>query len=291
MSVELIQERLLSYQCQTVLEQENALKEISQEIVLLALSRAGFFKIAAFQGGTCLRILYGLERFSEDLDFTLETADPHFSWTPYLNTVKEEFSAYGYQLEIVNKDQLDKAIRSVFLKTDSTGGMLLLKDLRTNRPKIQIKLEIDINPPEGSGYELKYLDFPLPYSVKTQDLPSLFAGKCHALLCRNYTKGRDWYDFIWYVSRQTNVNLLLLTQAIQEVGPWKGQAIIVTPSWFIQTLTTKINTINWNDAKRDVARFLKPRELASLELWSREFFLSRIDKMANYLPVHKRLKL
>ena len=279
MSVEIIQQRLLTYQCLTVLEQDNALKEIAQEIALQALSRAGFFKVAAFQGGTCLRILYGLERFSEDLDFTLEDPDSHFSWTPYLNMLQEEFSAYGYQLDVINKTQLDKAVRSVFLKTDSIGGMLILKDSRTNRPKIQIKLEIDTNPPKGSEYELNYLDFPLPYSVRTQDLPSLFAGKCHALLCRNYTKGRDWYDFIWYVSRKTTINLVLLTAAIQQTGPWKEQSVLATPAWICQELISKINTINWSDAKKDVARFLKPRELASLEQWTQAFFISRVDKI------------
>src|SRR3990167_5840855 len=122
----------------------------------------------------------------------------------------EEFSAYGYKLEVTNKKKLDKAIKTAFLKADSEGGILILKDIRTNRPKLQIKLEIDTNPPGGSEYELKYLDFPLPYSVQTQDLPSLFASKSHALLCRDYTKGRDWYDFIWYVSRKTPVNFSLL---------------------------------------------------------------------------------
>ena len=100
MSVAIIQEKLLTYQCKTVLEQENALKEIAQEIALMALSRAGFFRVAAFQGGTCLRILYGLERFSEDLDFVLEKSDKNFDWDKYIKSMREEFSAYGYTLEV-----------------------------------------------------------------------------------------------------------------------------------------------------------------------------------------------
>src|SRR5579863_1050930 len=108
MSVEIIQQKLLSYQCQTVLDQENALKEIAQEIALMALSRAGFFRIAAFQGGTCLRILYGLQRFSEDLDFVLEKSNPNFDWDQYIKNMREEFSAYGYSLEVRNKKKLDK---------------------------------------------------------------------------------------------------------------------------------------------------------------------------------------
>src|ERR1700733_6581653 len=116
MSVEVIQQRLLSYQCQTVLDQENALKEIAQEIALMALSRAGFFKVAAFQGGTCLRILYGLERFSEDLDFVLEKPNKNFDWNTYIKNMREEFHAYGYSLDVLNKTKLDKVIRTAFLK-------------------------------------------------------------------------------------------------------------------------------------------------------------------------------
>src|SRR5580704_4723863 len=201
MSVEIVQQRLLGYDCKTVLDQENALKEIAQEIALMALSRAGFYKIAAFQGGTCLRILYGLERFSEDLDFVLEKPDKNFNWETYIKNMREEFNAYGYSLDIINRTKLDKVIKTAFLKADSSGGMLIIKDSRSHRPKLQIKLEIDTNPPDGSRYELKYLDFPLAYSVQSQDLPSLFASKNHALLCRDYIKGRDWYDFSWYVAK------------------------------------------------------------------------------------------
>jgi predicted nucleotidyltransferase component of viral defense system len=283
MSVTIIQEKLLSYQCQTILEQENALKEIAQEIALMALSRAGFFRSAAFQGGTCLRILYGLERFSEDLDFVLEQSDKNFSWDQYIQNMREEFKAYGFTLEVKDRKNLENSVKIAFLKADSAGGILLLKDIRSNKPKLKIKLEIDAHPPAGSTYELKYLDFPFPYSIKTQDLPSLFAGKCHALLCREYIKGRDWYDFIWYVSRRIPINFNLLGNAIAQAGPWKAQKIVVTPQWFLQELKLKIAQIDWNAARQDVARFLKPQELASLELWSTDFFYSRLDKLGGYL--------
>ncbi len=288
MSVAIIQQKLLTYQCQTVLDQENALKEIAQEIALMALSRAGFFRVAAFQGGTCLRILYGLQRFSEDLNFVLERPDKNFDWDIYIKKMREEFSAYGYALDVTNKNKLDKAVRTAFLKADSEGGILVLKDTRTNRPKLQIKLEIDTNPPEGSSYELKYLDFPLPYSVQSQDLPSLFASKSHALLCRHYTKGRDWYDFTWYISRQTPINFALLNKAIEQAGPWYNQSISVTPAWFLQELTSKINSTDWDDAKKDIERFLRPRELPALDVWSKDFFLSRVDKLERYLKKEMR---
>ena len=283
MSSEIVQKKLAAYQCQTILEQENALKEIAQEIALMALSRAGFFKLAAFQGGTCLRILYGLPRFSEDLDFILEKPDKNFNWKEYISNMQEEFFAYGYTLEVANKTKLDKAVKTAFLKANSTGGILEIKDITNHQSKLKIKLEIDTNPPEGSAYELKYLDFPLPYSIKTQDLSTLFAGKSHALLCREYPKGRDWFDFLWYVTRGELINFSFLSAAIWQSGPWKGQHIAVTPQWFIHELNNKINHTDWKDAKKDVENFLKPRELASLEVWCKEFFISRADKLADYL--------
>ena len=283
MSIDVIQNRLLTYQSQTILEQEHALKEITQEIALLALARAGFFRVAAFQGGTCLRILYGLERFSEDLDFVLEKPDHQFNWTTYLNTMRDEFNAYGFTLEINDKRKLDRAIQTAFLKADSVGGLLVIKDIRTQHTKLKIKLEIDTNPPDSSTYELKYLDFPLPYSIKTQDLSSLFASKIHALLCRPYVKGRDWYDFIWYVARKTPINFALLSHAINQAGPWQGHNIIVNSTWFLNELKTKIESIDWRAAKKDVARFLRARELTTLELWSKDFFLSRAEKLEQYL--------
>lgn len=281
MSADIITNRLLAYRCENVLAQENALKEIAQEIALMVLARAGFFKVAAFQGGTCLRILHGLDRFSEDLDFVLDVSNDGFSWTTYLVQMQEEFSTYGYDLIVKNKDNTDKIIKSAFLKADSTGGILILKDTRTNRPAIHIKLEVDTHPPDGSQCILSYLDFPLNFSIKTQDLPSLFSGKIHALLCRPYTKGRDWYDFSWYVSKMTPVNIFLLKHALDQAGPWKGQLVPVTIDWIVAQLQEKVQSIDWKEAKKDVVRFLRPAALPSLDVWSCDFFLDRIRKMVS----------
>lgn len=283
MSITIIQEKLQSYHCQTVLEQYNALKEIMQDIALMALSRTGFFRLAGFQGGTCLRILYGLERFSEDLDFILEEPNKNFTWEEYIHTMTDEFNAYGFSLEVKDRANLEGPVKTAFLKADSEGGILIIKDLRTNKPKLKIKLEIDTNPPQGSNFELKYLDFPLAYSVKTQDLPSLFAGKCHALLCRKYIKGRDWYDFTWYVSKQIPINFVLLSNAINQQGPWQGQNIAVDKDWFLEELKVKIETMNWEEVKQDVAPFLRAREQSTLNLWSSNFFLSRVKKLQDLL--------
>lgn len=278
MSIEIIQEKLLSYECKTILDQENALKEIAQEIALMALSRAGFFKHAAFQGGTCLRILYQLPRFSEDLDFILLKPNPNFDWEPYVTKMDEEFKPYGYELSITNKSKLNKAVKTAFLKADSSGGILILKDLRTNRPKCQIKLEIDSNPPAGSTYAINYLDFPANFSVLTQDLPSLFAGKLHALLCRNDTKGRDWFDFSWYVTKKTTINMNFLADALHQSGHLT-ETNHFTHESLIDRLKTKIKQIDWEETKHDVARFLKPREFAGLKIWSEAFFMSKLEKL------------
>lgn len=283
MSIEIVHQRLQRYNNQTVLDQENALKEIAQEIALMALSRAGFFRVAAFQGGTCLRILYGLERFSEDLDFVLKEPDQHFAWDDYVGNIREEFNVYGYSLEVKIKQRLDKPIQSAFLKSDSQGGLLIIKDAKSSDPKIQIKLEIDTHPPSGSNFDLKYLDFPMAFSVQTQDLPSLFASKCHALLCRKYVKGRDWYDFLWYVSHETIINFPLLQSALQQTGPWAGKERVVTSQWFLKELKNKIDHIDWDYARKDVEKFLKPRELSTLALWSRDFFESKVEKLSHYL--------
>ncbi|MCK4994922.1 MAG: nucleotidyl transferase AbiEii/AbiGii toxin family protein, partial [Candidatus Omnitrophica bacterium] len=208
MSIKIIQERFDDYHCSSQQEEENALREITQEVALAALSRGDFFKKAVFQGGTCLRIFYSLERYSEALDFMLKNADKNFSFEPYIKNMAMEFQSYGYHLEVIDRSKSEDIVKKCFLKDDSLGKVLNVTHLKgvTNTRKIKLKLEVDTNPPDGSNFENKFLDFPFPFSVTMQDMPSLFAGKSHALLCREYTKGRDWYDFIWYISRQIKMN-------------------------------------------------------------------------------------
>jgi hypothetical protein len=140
---------------------------------------------------------------------------------------------------------------------------------------------VDINPPAGSYFETHYLNFPTMTALTTQDMPSAFASKTHALLCRSYTKGRDWYDFLWYVNRNIQPNLGLLTNAVEQVGPWEGLSISATPKWLIEKMRERILTIDWASAKRDVQRFLSAREQASLKLWNADFFLYHADKLEN----------
>ncbi|MFH1874515.1 MAG: nucleotidyl transferase AbiEii/AbiGii toxin family protein [Pseudomonadota bacterium] len=285
MSVKIIQERFEKYHCLSLQDEERAFKEIAQEVALAGLSRAGFFKFAVFQGGTCLRILYSLERFSEDLDFILKSPDFEFNWEMYLSNLATEFDAYGIELAVQDRSKIEDTVKKVFIKSDSIGKILNLKYPKLTGPlkKAIIKFELDTNPPQGSGFETRYLDFPLPFPVTVQDLPSLFAGKNHALLCREYTKGRDWFDFLWYVARNTPINLEFLANAINQQGPWQGQEIKVDKDWYLNEIQKKIQTTDWQKAKNDVARFLKPKDLSTLELWSTEFFLDRVNKIRSYL--------
>ena len=285
MSVKIIQDRLDTYQCQTRQDIEYAMREITQEIALMSLSRSGFFKYAAFHGGSCLRILNGLNRYSEDLDFILKTPNQEFNWKPFLNNVIQEFSMYGYKLTFKDPSKIRESIQKVFIKDNSIGKIMNLyagiPDQRTK--SIKVKLEIDTSPPEGSGWQSKYLDFPLPYPVTILDPDSAFALKNHALLCRSYVKGRDWWDFIWCITRQFKINFPLLSNAINQLGPWQEQGITVTKDWYINQISLKIEAINWKDAKADVARFLKPADLQTLDLWEKNFFLHYLGLLSQEL--------
>lgn len=285
MSIALIEDRLRQYSIKSKQEEFNAIKEIMQEIALAALSRTEFFKHAVFQGGTCLRILYGLPRFSEDLDFILREANSFFVWKPYLDNMRMEFEAYGMQLDVQDRSKAESTVKKAFIKEDSFGKILTLTYPRdvADVQKIQIKFEIDTHPPEGCLIETKYVDFPYSFSVTLQDMSSLFSGKCHALLCREYTKGRDWFDFIWYVARKAPLNTLFLKNALYQTGPWQGETITVDKSWVLNQLRDTVNKINWEKAKQDVIRFLKPREAESLNVWGTSFFLNTVEKLAGYL--------
>ncbi len=283
MSIAIVKERLLRLGVQNAQQEELALKEIMQEIALASLSRSGFFAKAAFQGGTCLRILYGLDRFSEDLNFLLFEEDRAFVWKKYLKKMEEDFALYGFTLSIKDRSSASESIKRAFIKDESIGFELEFMEIggKSTR-KMQIKLEVDVRPPAGSSYETKYLDFPLNYDLVTQDLESLFASKCHALLCREYVKGRDWYDFSWYVARQVIPNYKFLSSALNQVGPWQGKGFDVTKNWLATSLNEKISSISWDDAKADVERFLGDRARLSLRVWSSAFFKDRLKKLESY---------
>ena len=248
---------------------------------MYALWRTGFFEVAAFQGGTSLRILHGLPRFSEDLDFMLKKPDPSFGWSRYLTGLLACFEEYGLQSEALPKGRMEQRIKKAVIKDNSVTNQLnLFFHQGSFNQKVNIKLEIDVQPPAESGYEYRYLDFPTDYEVCHQDLSSNFALKIHALLCRGFLKGRDWYDFGWYVRQGVSPNLPHLKEALMQYGHWQDQeALAVDKVWLHDALQNKIESINWKDAAEDVRRFLKPAEQKSLNLWGERFFSNKLQQM------------
>jgi len=285
MSLDIVESRLKEYQPKTKQDEINALKEICQEIALCGLARSEFFKKGAFQGGTCLRILYSLKRFSEDLDFILLKPEINFSWEQYLKFIEVEFASFGLDLEVIDRSQVKGIIKRAFLKENSFAKVLKLKHgfLPSDKQSIKIKLEIDVNPPDGSFYETHYLDYPYPFSILCQNLPSLFASKCHSLLCRKYHKGRDWFDFLWYLSKKTQINYKLLANALFQAGPFKEKKIGINKDWLIQNLKMKIDEIDWKMVRLDVEAFLKPEDQKYIENWNKELFFSMLKKLEMFL--------
>jgi predicted nucleotidyltransferase component of viral defense system len=284
--IEIIKQRLETYKLDPNLaagpmERENALKEILQNIALYALWRADFFDVALFQGGTSLRILHRLPRFSEDLDFMLRAPDDGFVWDNYLSPLQDVFEQFGLAMTASSKDQMDQRIRAALIKDDSIANQLDLAFIDQGHAKaIKIKLEIDVKPPPFSGEATTFLDFPLDHEVRHQDLASNFALKIHALLCRGFIKGRDWYDFGWYVAKGVSPNVPHLQAALQQSGPWAGQGdLMVDAAWLNTSLGAVISKINWLEASGDVRRFLRAPEARSLDLWSERFFLAKLDKL------------
>jgi hypothetical protein len=285
MNSNIIDERLKIYTTTTIEDEEHALKEILQEIAIYGLASADFFDKAIFHGGSALRILYGLPRFSEDLDFLLKTPDPHFNWKPYMDAIITTCKQYGVHPEVIDKSRVNNAVKKMFLKDDSIGKIIDLSFVHHPGKKLAIKFEIDTNPPLGSNLDVKFLDFPLDYSIIAQDLSSSFAGKCHALLCREYIKGRDWYDFTWYIAKKVSPNLIFLGHALYQQGPWAKQELTVTPIWFINAMQQKIKSIDWNKAANDVAPFLNVQDKKSLSLWGSDFFMDKLNKLENIIQI------
>ena len=237
--------------------------------------------MAAFQGGTSLRILHKLPRFSEDLDFILKQPDPKFEWGGYLDQLLKGLEEFGLQSEVLDKSQMDQNIKKALLKDNSATNQLSLAFYQGHPDrKLNIKLEIDINPPDGSHFEYSYLDFPLDFEICHQDLSSNFSLKIHALLCRPYLKGRDWYDFNWYVKQNIRPNLPLLQAALIQYGPWKGQEIEIDADWLNHTLLERVAAIDWSEATQDVERFLNTAEKESLKLWSGRFFNKKVERLS-----------
>lgn len=261
-----------------------AMREIMQEIALAALSRTDFFDKAAFYGGTALRIFYGLDRFSEDLDFSLLAPNPDFSLTPYFSKIVEEFQSLGMNVSIREKDKRIKTqVESAFLKSETIWQELVLEDLVkqhgiSSNKTIKIKIEIDRIPPLGFATEEKLLIRPYSFYVKCFTMPSLFAGKLHALLFRKWksrVKGRDWYDMEWYIRKGVPLNMVHFSQRAKETKDWTEDQI--SQEQILQLLITKIESVVFDSVKEDVVRFIADDQ--KLAIWSPNYFKDLIQKM------------
>lgn len=266
-----------------VQDEENALKEIIQQITLLGLHRGGFFENASFYGGTALRMLYGLDRFSEDLDFCLLKPDREFSFRPYLQSIIDELARFGFLSKVEEKRcGPDAAIGSAFIKQNTHQALLKIDRRGRRLPKDQIlkvKLEVDKDNPTGAKRALKLVKLPVPFMVGTLSESSLFAGKLHALVARSYlnrVKGRDYYDFLFYMARRTPVNMGYLEAKLRDSGHFTAPDPL-GKEVFVKILKRKFNTVDFEKAKSDVKPFIKMSQLASLADWSRELFCAMAD--------------
>ncbi len=254
-------------------DRRNGLHEVMQQITLAGLHRAEFFKNAAFYGGTCLRIFHNLPRFSEDMDFSLLSHDPNFTLIPYFDAVKNEFHSLGRDVTITRKEKAKQTnVESAFLK-DNTE----IYSLKFNsEKKIKIKIEVDVNPPLGFETEQKLLLQPYSFMTRCFTLPNLFAGKMHALIFRKWqgrVKGRDWFDFEWYVKKNIPLNLAHFLARAQQFSSLEVENF--TPEDFKKLLNDKITNTNIDQVIADVKPFVKNQQ--DLNIWSTDYFIQLVD--------------
>lgn len=273
----MIKEWLESYKPKNKEEAQSALREIMQEIALAGLYRSGFFDKAAFYGGTALRIFHKLDRFSEDLDFSLLQAEHDFSLEKYQDAIVNEFAALGMNVSISEKQKVKQNnINSAFLKSETLWRELKLETIipqigLDTKANIKIKIEVDTAPPLNFKIEEKLLLQPFAFYVRCFTLRDLFAGKMHALLFRKWgtnVKGRDWYDMEWYIKKGIKLDLSHFLTRAQDSGDWKEETI--SEKEFRELLSQKIDTVNIEFVKRDVIRFIKDPE--QLDIWSSTYF-------------------
>lgn len=287
---EAIKTMLKKYHCQSFDDYENALKEIMQEIILLGLWRAKFFENAAFYGGSALRIIHGLDRFSEDLDFSLIRKSTTFSFTErYLPMIENELKSFGFTVDTEKKEkESDSNIESAFIKGGTFQNFISMEipPEITGRihakKRLKIKIEIDIDPPLNFETEAKTLVLPIPFSVVTYTLPDLFAGKLHAVLCRSWktrVKGRDWYDMAWYVARSIPCHITHLEARMRQSGHYLNLEKL-SEEKIKQLLKKKINSLKIDNAKNDVKNFLK--DPGAIEIWAQKYFHEIVDMMQFY---------
>ena len=272
MKNEIYDNMLSAYGATTEQERRNAIFEVNQQVILAGLYNGGFFDVAAFYGDTCLRIFHGLQRFSEDMDFSLLAPDDKFDFTKYFQPIIDEFAIVGREVEIKKKDKMGFGkVESAFLK-DNTD----VYDVSFQTDKsIKIKIEVDTQPPLNFGTEQKLLLQPHSFMTRCFTLPDLFAGKMHALVYRgwkNRVKGRDWYDFEWYVRHNVPLDFTHLAERIRQFNNEE-----IGQEEFLAQLKDKLASANINQVKSDVLPFVRtPKEL---DIWSNDYFVQLANMM------------
>lgn len=280
-----LKDMLDPYKPQNANDYQNAVREVVQELALLGLSRGRFFAHAAFYGGTALRIFHGLRRFSEDLDFSLLEQGNNTRLEHFLPSIAEELTSWGFTFDVDKRSSGNRTgIESAFLKGSTQINLLSIgapPDLASRLPagqKIKIKLEMDLQPPPYATTEVRTQLLPIPYQVQLYDLSSLFAGKLHAVLCRGWKgriKGRDFYDFVWYVGRYIKPNLKHLDARMRQSGHWKGEPI--TMEVLGRLLSERFARLDFREAANEVRVFL--HDSREVELWSNAFFIDLASRL------------
>lgn len=264
-------EQMLSrYQIANTQDRQNAIYEVMQQITLAGLYRGGFFEKVAFYGGTCLRIFHHLERFSEDMDFSLVDKNLPFNLEDYFPAIREEFKMLGKDIVITKKEKARfSKVESAFLKEDTSAYDIAF----STEKNIKIKIEVDTSPPMRFATEEKLLLYPYSFMTRCFVLPDLYAGKMHALTFRvwkNRVKGRDWYDFEWYVRNGVKLNFEHLRERIKEFN-----SLNMTKQEFMECLKERLATTDINKVKQDVKPYIK--DLHPLDIWSNDYFLQLAD--------------
>lgn len=270
---ELYEKALSRYPIATARDKQNALYEITQQVVLAGLHRGGFFDHAAFYGGTCLRLFHGLPRFSEDMDFSLLQHEDGFKFENYFQPIIDEFDSIGRTVEIKKKTKKTTGhVESAFLKDNTDVYNVTFQTEKS----VKVKIEVDAQPPLLFHTEMKVLTLPYTFMVRCFQLSDLFAGKMHALVFRNWknrVKGRDWYDFEWYVRWRVPLDFTHLQERILQ---FNGQKMNIED--FRDALRERLSATNIEDVKADVKGFLSG-DTHELDVWTNDYFLQLADRI------------
>ena len=270
MKNEIYDSMLSRYDLTTEQNNRNAIFEVNQQVILAGLYSGGFFESAAFYGGTCLRIFHGLQRFSEDMDFSLLTQDDAFDFSKYFQPIVDTFALVGREVEIKKKDKKNFGkVESAFLKDNTDVYDVMFQTEKS----IKIKIEVDTYPPLNFKTEQKLLLQPHSFMTRCFTLPDLFAGKIHALVYRtwkNRVKGRDWYDFEWYVRHNIPLDFAHLAERCKQFNDED-----ITLEQFKEKLKERLSTADIKQVKEDVLPFVRnPKELG---IWSNDYFVQLAD--------------